>query len=90
MFKYLAEFAGAFILVSAILFAGPRPLWIALGFLAAILLAGPISGGHINPAVTAAMVFKGALPMVEAAPYVVAQLAGALAAVYAAKYFQST
>jgi aquaporin Z len=71
----LAEFLGTFILLSAILFTG-NPLFIAAGFLAAIT----ITGGHINPAVSLAMVAKGDLPAARFPGYAVAQIAGALAA----------
>ena len=77
--QMLAEFLGTFILLLAILFAG-QPVFIAAGFLAAITIAGGISGGHINPAVSLAMVAKGDLPMNALPQYIGAQVAGALAA----------
>lgn len=76
---FLAEFLGTFILLSAILLTG-NPLFIAAGFLAAITIAGGISGGHINPAVSLAMVAKGDLPAGRFPGYAAAQIAGALAA----------
>ncbi len=39
---------------------------------------GPVSGAHFNPAVSLAMALRGALPRSYAAPYIVAQLAGAV------------
>lgn len=75
----LAEFLGTFILLSAILFTG-NPLFIAAGFLAAITITGSLSGGHLNPAVSLAMVAKGDLPAARFPGYAVAQIAGALAA----------
>ena len=39
---------------------------------------GPISGAHFNPAVTAVMAFRRTLPWNLLAPYVVAQLLGAI------------
>lgn len=52
------------------------------GVLAAIILAfGPISGAHFNPAVTLADALRGGLKWCDVAPYVVAQLAGAIAGV---------
>jgi glycerol uptake facilitator-like aquaporin len=80
MFKHiLAEFLGTFVLVAAILFTG-KPLFIAAGFLIAIAMVGPLSGGHINPAVSLAMVLKGDLPWTELPQYIMAQIAGALLA----------
>ena len=85
---YLAEFIGTFILVLAIVMTA-QPLMIAGAFLAAILLVGPFSGGHINLAVTLAMLFKGDMSFATAAPYIIAQVAGALAAIQAAKYLKT-
>jgi len=75
MSKILAEFLGTFILLLAVLFTG-NPLFIAAGFLTAIT----VSGAHINPAVSIAMVAKGDLPIAQLPQYVLAQIAGALAA----------
>ena len=85
---YLAEFIGTFILVLAIVMT-TSPLMIAGAFLAAILLVGPFSGGHINPAVTLAMLFKGDITFATAAPYILAQVFGALAAIQAAKMLKN-
>lgn len=43
-----------------------------------ILIFGPISGGHFNPAVTLAIALRGLLPRREVGPYVAAQVAGAM------------
>lgn len=86
--RYLAEFFGTLLLVLAIVMTG-TPLLIAAAFFAIILLAGPVSGGHINPAVTLSMVFKGDLPVSDAAPYIIAQIAGGLAAVQIAKMLKA-
>jgi glycerol uptake facilitator-like aquaporin len=85
---YLSEFIGTLIFVLAIVMSG-SPLIIAGTFLAVILLIGPFSGGHINPAVTLAMLFKGDITFATAAPYIVAQVAGALAAIQVAKYLKT-
>lgn len=77
--QILSEFIGTFILVLAILLSG-KPLFIAAGFLVAIAMIGPLSGGHINPAVSFVMAIKGDLPWSSLAHYVVAQIAGALLA----------
>ena len=39
---------------------------------------GPVSGAHFNPAVSMVMAARGALPRAQLAPYVVAQLLGAM------------
>jgi len=49
------------------------------GALVALILAfGPISGAHLNPAVTIADAWQGGLPWTNVGPYVVAQTLGAL------------
>ena len=88
MSAFLAEFLGTFILLLAILMTG-QPLFIAAGFLMAITLAGGISGGHLNPAVSIAMVAKGDLPSSSLPKYIVAQVAGALAALAVFKKIKS-
>lgn len=45
-----------------------------------VLVIGPISGCHVNPAVTLPMVLSGRLPAPQAAGYVLAQLLGATVA----------
>ena len=49
-----------------------------------ILIFGPISGAHFNPAVSAAMALRGQLPSRIAAIYVAAQLIGGIVGVWAA------
>src|SRR5579863_8952724 len=51
---------------------------------ALILTFGPISGAHLNPAVTLAEAFKGGLGWREAPAYVAAQIIGAFAGAAAA------
>jgi glycerol uptake facilitator-like aquaporin len=49
-----------------------------------ILIFGPVSGAHLNPAVSLAFALRGELEWREVAPYVVAQIAGAMVGVFAA------
>jgi glycerol uptake facilitator-like aquaporin len=49
-----------------------------------ILIFGPISGAHFNPAVSIAFAFRGELTWPEAALYIVVQIIGAVAGVWAA------
>ncbi len=49
-----------------------------------ILTFGPVSGAHFNPAVSIASALRGELPPQAAAVYIAAQIAGAVAGVWAA------
>jgi aquaporin Z len=88
--KYLAEFFGTFVLVfggvgSAVL-AGSHIGYVGVAFafglalLAMVYTIGPVSGCHINPAVTLGVLLAKRIGARDAAMYVVAQLLGAIAA----------
>jgi glycerol uptake facilitator-like aquaporin len=49
-----------------------------------ILVFGPLSGAHLNPAVSLAFALRRDLPWREAAPYIAAQLVGGIVGVWAA------
>jgi glycerol uptake facilitator-like aquaporin len=49
-----------------------------------ILIFGPISGAHFNPAVTLTFAWRGEVPWSHAGLYIVAQIAGGIAGVWAA------
>jgi glycerol uptake facilitator-like aquaporin len=49
-----------------------------------ILIFGPVSGAHFNPAVSLTFALRGELPWQEAALYVTVQIAGAVIGVWAA------
>jgi glycerol uptake facilitator-like aquaporin len=92
--KLLAETLGTALLLAVVIGSGIMGERLAGGNLAIALIAntlatvgglyilielfGPISGAHFNPAVSAVMAVRGALPPALLAPYVVAQLAGAV------------
>ena len=80
----LSEFFGTFVLLMSIFITGNA--FVIGGTLALIvLLLGGISGAHVNPAVSVAMLLKGAISNMEFVTYAVAQCAGAAAAWYAYK-----
>lgn len=92
----IAELIGTFTLVfigtatavlagSGLIAEGGMPviaIAFAFGFTLMVLVyaIGPISGCHINPAVTIAMVIAGKLESKKAVPYIVAQIIGAILA----------
>lgn len=49
-----------------------------------ILIFGPVSGAHFNPAVTVCLAWRGTLGWGDTVPYVVAQIAGGIAGVLVA------
>jgi len=79
-YKYLAEFVGTFILVIVILVTG-NPLMIGATLTLIILLTSSISGGHINPAVSFAMVSLKQMETELLIPYIASQILGGLTAV---------
>ena len=91
--KLLAELIGTALLLAIVIGSGIMAERLAGGNVAIALLAntlatvgglyvlievfGPISGGHFNPAVSAAMVFRQQLAGTLLVPYILAQLIGA-------------
>ncbi len=80
----LAEFLGTFFFLSIILnsvfFGDFAPIAISIGLLGAIYLAGRVSGGHFNPAVSVMMYVKGKLAGDLTVLYIAAQILGGLMA----------
>jgi glycerol uptake facilitator protein len=65
----------------ALSFAGLGFVSLAFGFVVAIVVYGfgPVSGAHINPAVTVALAVTRRFPWSEVVPYLLAQVVGAVA-----------
>jgi glycerol uptake facilitator-like aquaporin len=98
--RVVAEFAGTLLLLAAVVGSGIMGERLAAGNVALALLAntlatgaalvaiilafGPISGAHLNPAVTLADAWAGGIAWRETPAYIFAQTAGALAGVVAA------
>jgi aquaporin Z len=62
-----------------VIFATGNYLAIGAALAVAVLLGGPISGGAFNPAVSISMMYAGKMPRSDLIPYIVSQVAGALA-----------
>ncbi len=85
MKKLLTEFIGTYFLVLVIGLAvtgsvAMAPLAIGGVLAVVVYMGGHVSGGHYNPAVSTAVLLRGAMPRGDFVPYVLAQLLGALAA----------
>lgn len=87
MIKYIAEFIGTFIFVSIILNSirkntgmSSLPIAIGIGLVAAIILVGPVSGGHLNPVVSLVSYLNKNMSQTDLMYYIIAQCAGAIAA----------
>ncbi|MEO5885316.1 MAG: MIP/aquaporin family protein [Candidatus Limnocylindrales bacterium] len=91
--KFLAEVLGTGLLillgdgvVAGVLLAKSKAQnagWIvittawAFAVFVGVIVAGPISGAHLNPAVTVGLAVNGALPWAEVPVYIIAQMIGA-------------
>ncbi|KAJ8247882.1 hypothetical protein GJAV_G00251650 [Gymnothorax javanicus] len=91
--EFLAEFLGTFVLIlfgcgsvaQKVLSRGKEGnaltvhIGFTLGVMMAVYIAGGVSGGHVNPAVSLAMVILGRLKVAKFPVYVLAQFLGAFA-----------
>ncbi|MDR2464387.1 MAG: aquaporin [Holosporales bacterium] len=85
--KYVAEFIGTFLLVflgcGSAVFAGGQIGWLGVSLVFGITLMacayifGGISGCHLNPAVTGALLLSKRFPAKDFVGYIVSQMAGA-------------
>ncbi len=86
--KYLAELLGTFALASAIGLSiatgGPfaTPLVAGLTLMVLVYVLGPISGAHVNPAVTLGLFMVKKISLRDGIAYIVAQVLGAAAALW--------
>jgi aquaporin Z len=98
--KYIAEaigtFALAFVVLASVSVANTGALVLPVPVIAGLTLAlfvytiGPISGSHINPAVTIGLLSVKKISTQEALMYVLAQLLGAVVALAVASLFMIT
>jgi aquaporin Z len=87
--RLLTEFLGSFFFIGTIIATG-EALPAAVALLAAIYFGGKISGGHYNPAVSTAFLAKGTITPRTWIGYVVAQVLGALLALYWVTFSSNT
>lgn len=85
--KLLAEFLGVFMFVTAIIGAVNGAFEVKTAALAtvlglAVLVTGPISGGHLNPAVSIYFYSRKELSLKDLLGYIVAQILGGLLGAY--------
>ncbi|HTS87204.1 MAG TPA: MIP/aquaporin family protein [Gemmatimonadales bacterium] len=85
MTRYLTEFVGTFFLVltvglTVVTQSPIAPLAIGASLMIMVYMGGHVSGGHYNPAVSLAAALRGKLAAREIAPYMVAQVLGAIVA----------
>ncbi len=90
MKRYLAEFFGTFVLVfggcGAAVLAGDKIGFAGVAFafglslLAMVYTIGPISGCHVNPAVTLGLLLSGKFESKHVPGYIIAQILGAIVA----------
>ena len=86
MEKYLVEYLGTVFFLYVIIATG-NPLAMGAALAIAVYVGKNISGGDYNPAVSIMMALSGKLSMSDLAPYIIAQIAGALTAVELYKRF---
>lgn len=87
MLEYLAEFFGSAFFVYIVLATG-NPLAIGAALALILLITMPISGGHINPAISIVMASIDKLPITELIPYALSQVFGGLVALELYKRFK--
>jgi aquaporin Z len=91
MKKYLTEFIGTFFLVLSIGLAvvgevAMAPLAIGTTLMIMVYMGLHVSGAHYNPAVTLAVLMRGAMDGKDVLPYMVAQFFGAILATLVTVY----
>jgi aquaporin Z len=97
MKKYLVEFIGTFFLVFTVgmMITAPTiggiplaPLAIGSALMVMVYATGHISGGHVNPAVTLAVLIRGKCTVADAIPYWISQLLAGVVAALVVRYLQ--
>lgn len=91
----LAEILGTFVFLSCVLctlsntnensyFLGP--IVVMFGIVAGLYISGKISGGHLNPAISIMLYFRGNIELMSMIGYIVSQIIGGLLALVVNSY----
>ena len=81
--SYAAELVGTFFFLLSILASGGNPLVVGGSLALVVYLIAGVSGADVNPAISFMAYLEGVLRPSELVGYVIVQLAGAAAALYA-------
>jgi aquaporin Z len=75
-----AEFVGTFLLAGVVVAGQGQPIFVLFALAGVILLAGAVSGAHVNPAVTIGALVTRRIGWLRAVGYIIVQVLGAAAA----------
>ena len=83
----LAEIIGTFIFFSGLLAIAPYGIFAGgIGLIAGIYFSAKISGGHLNPAFSIIMAFRGDISITTAIAYIASQILGGILALLVNSY----
>ena len=83
--SYLAEYIGSFFFILTVFASGGNPLIIGAALAIAVFLVSNHTNGHLNPAVSIAMLLNDKMEMHHFIGYVTAQILGGASALYVYK-----
>jgi glycerol uptake facilitator-like aquaporin len=86
LLKLVSEFLGTFLLMLSVLVSGGNAVVIGATLGLVVFLTGGISGAIVNPALAIGLLSANQFPYRNIIGYILVQILGALAAVYAFKY----
>ena len=84
---FVSEFLGTLLLILAVVMSNGNAVFVGLALMVIIWFCGPMSGGHVNPAISLVKFLGGKLSSEDLAGYIAAQVAGAVSALYVVKFF---
>lgn len=78
--SYIAEYIGSFFFILCVIVSGGNALVVGGSLALVVFLISPLSGAHVNPAISLAMTLKGDIKPLEALGYMVTQFLGGASA----------